>query len=217
MVLGDLEFLLRIIHVSFRVLKLGVVKEGKYVPHLHNIIHMITQSHKQIKEKFPTTFHFRLHGSAPLKCLATSNNQGQVMSAEPRVRVRRVVIRIPSTAQNRSDLDPTLQALLPKSKALELLESVFLCCTVYDCIPQKVFSHAGDVDCRLDGSATTCIFGVWGAHGILEFPRVSALVVHQAGVIVALLQMRYMSVDVPAQNKAMGRKGDTYVKVLENT
>lgn len=172
---------------------------------------MIAKSHKQIKEKFPTTLHFRLHGSAPLKRLATSNNQGQVMSAEPRVRVRRVVIRIPRTAKNRSDLDSTLQTLLPESKALELLKSVLLCRTVYDCIPQKVFSHAGDVCCSLDRSATTFVFGVGGAHCILEFPRISALVVQQAGVVVALLHIKETSVDVPAHNKAVGRKGDTHV------
>jgi hypothetical protein len=189
MVLGDLEFLGKV-SVRFHA-GCGEGEGDGNAPHLHNIIHMIAQSHKQIKEKFPTTLHFRLHGSAPLKCLATSNNQGQVMSAEPRVRVRRVVIRIPRTAKNRSDLDSTLQTLLPKSKALELLKTVLLCRTVYDRVLQKVFSHAGDIACSLDVSATTSVFGVWGAHCILEFPRVTALVVYQAWVIVALLQMKY--------------------------
>ena len=128
----------------------------EYGPHLHNIIHMITQRHKQIKEKFPTTFHLRLHGSASLKRLATSNNQGQVMSAEPRVRVRRVVIRIPRAAQDRRDLDSALQTLLPESKALELLEAVLLCRAVYDRVLQEVFS--GDVGYSLDVSATTRVF-----------------------------------------------------------
>jgi len=48
---------------------------GTGVAHIHNIIHMITQRHKQIKEKFPPTFHLQLHGSAPLKRLATSDDQ----------------------------------------------------------------------------------------------------------------------------------------------
>ena len=139
------------------------------------------------------------------------------MSAEPRVRVRRVVIRIPRTAKNRSDLNSTLKTLLPKSKALQFLEPVLLCCTVYDRVLQKVFAHAGYVDCSLDVSATTCVFWVGGAHCILEFPRVSALAVHQAGVIVTLLEMKETSVDIPAQIEAVRRKGHTDVKILENT
>jgi len=121
---------------------------------------MIAQRHKQIKEKLPATLHLRLHGSAPLKRPATPNDQGQVMSAEPRVRVRRVVIGVPRAAQNRRDLDPALQALLPESKPLELLEPIRLRRAVYDRVLQEVLSHAGDVDRRLDGSATTSVLGV---------------------------------------------------------
>ena len=131
------------------------------IPHLHNVINMVAKCDEQIKEKFTATLHFRLHGSAPLKCLATSDDQGEIMSAEPRVRVRRVVIRIPSTTKNCSDLDSTLQTLFPKSKALEFLETVLLRGAVYDCVLQKVFAHAGNVACSLDRSATTCIFWVW--------------------------------------------------------
>jgi len=111
------------------------------------------------------------------------------MSAEPGVRVRRVVIGIPSTTENSSDLDSTLQTLLAKSKALELLKAVLLRDTVYDCILQKVFAHAGDIACSLDGSAATCIFWVWGFHCILEFPRASALVVQQTRVVVTLVEI----------------------------
>jgi len=111
------------------------------------------------------------------------------MSAEPRVRVRRVVIGISCTPENGSDLDSTLQTLLPKSKALELLQAVLLGGTIYDGVLQKVFSHAGDVCCSLDGSAATGVFWVWALLCIFEFPRASALVVDQAGVVVALLQM----------------------------
>jgi len=79
--------------------------------------------------------------------------------------------------------------LLPESKALELLETVLFCCTVYDGILQKVFSHAGYVGCGFDASAATCVFGIGRLHCVFEFPRVSALIVDQAGVIVALVKI----------------------------
>jgi hypothetical protein len=110
------------------------------------------------------------------------------MSAEPGVRVWRVVIGIPSTTKNCSNFDSTLQALLPKSKTLKFLQAVLLCSAVYDCVPQKVFSHAGDEYCSLDGSAATRVFWVGSAHCILELPSAFALVVQQAGVVVALLE-----------------------------
>ena len=161
----------------------------KDLPNIHNIIDMITQRNKQIKEKFPATLHFHLHGATPLKCLATSNDQGEIMSAEPRIRIRRVVIGIPRATQDGCDLDSTLQTLFPKSKALELLESVLLCRAIYDCVLQKVFSHAGNIACGFDATATTGIFWVGRSYcRVFEFPRVSALIVDQAGVIVALLQ-----------------------------
>lgn len=157
------------------------------LPNLHNVIDMIAKCNEKVKEKFAATLHFCLHGSAPLKCLATSDNQSQVMSAEARVRVWRVVIGIPSTAKNHSDLDSTLQTLLPEGKALELLETVSLSRAVYDCISQEIFSHTRVIYCSLDGSATTFVFGGWCAHRILEFPRVSTLIVDQAWIVVALL------------------------------
>ena len=42
------------------------------------------------------------------------------------------------------------------------------------------------IDCRLDRSAATEVLGVFG---ILEFPRVAALVVQQARVVVTLVEV----------------------------
>jgi len=53
------------------------------IPEFHNVIDVIAQSDEEIKEKLPTTLHFCLHGSAPLKCLTASYDQGKIMSAEP--------------------------------------------------------------------------------------------------------------------------------------
>jgi hypothetical protein len=65
-------------------------------PNLDNVIDMIAHSHKQIEKQFAPILHLHLHGSAPLKSLATPDDQSKVMSAKPRFRVRRVLIRIPS-------------------------------------------------------------------------------------------------------------------------
>lgn len=111
------------------------------------------------------------------------------MSAEPRIRVRRVVIRIPRRAKDRCDLDAALQTLLPEGKALELLKAVLLCCAVYDRILQEILAHGGNVGCSFDGSATTCRI-LWVGrvyHCVFELPRVLALAVQQTGVVVTLL------------------------------
>ena len=55
----------------------------EYLPNIHNVVHMVAQCHEKVKEKLTAILHFCLHGSAPLKCLATSDDQGEIMSAEP--------------------------------------------------------------------------------------------------------------------------------------
>jgi len=44
------------------------------IANIHNVIHMIAKCNEKVKEKFTSTLHFCLHGSAPLKCLATSDD-----------------------------------------------------------------------------------------------------------------------------------------------
>lgn len=131
---------------------------GPSIAHLHHIVQVIAHSDEQVKEKFTAPFHLRLHGSAPLKCLATSDDQGEVMSAESRVGVRRVVIGILRRAQNGGDVDSALEALLAQRQTLELLESVPFSGAIYDGVPKEVLSHAGHVDCRLDGPAAASVF-----------------------------------------------------------
>lgn len=94
------------------------------------------------------------------------------MSAEPRFRVRRVVVRIPSRPQDHVDWDPTLKALLPKRKALEFLQAVLLGSAVDDGVPEEFTAHAGMKHCGLAGSTATGFINILGA---LEFPRVVAL------------------------------------------
>lgn len=82
------------------------------------------------------------------------------MGAETRVRVRRVVIGVPSATQDGSDFDSALQTLLAKGKALELLEAVLVREAVDDGISKEILSHARDESCGLGVSATTSVFWV---------------------------------------------------------
>jgi hypothetical protein len=82
-----------------------------------------------------------------------------------------------------------LQTLFPKSQALQFLEAILLRGAIYDGVPKKAFSHARNVYCGLDGSATTSVFWIWGFHCILELPSASALVMQQAWVVVALVEV----------------------------
>jgi len=42
---------------------------------LHYVIDVVTHRHKQIEKQFAANLHLHLHGSAPLKSLATSDDQ----------------------------------------------------------------------------------------------------------------------------------------------
>ena len=105
---------------------MGRVAKTQNLPDLNNVIDMIAHRHKQVKEQFTPIFHFHLHGSAPLESLTTSDDQGKVMSAEPRFSVWRVVISIASRSQDHVDLDTGLKALFPKSKTFQLVQAELL-------------------------------------------------------------------------------------------
>jgi hypothetical protein len=96
------------------------------------------------------------------------------MSAEARVCVRRVFIRIPSGSQDHIDWDATLQALLPKSKTFELLQAVLLGSAIDDGIPKELAAHTRVKYSGFARSAATSFINVLG---VLELPRVAALVV----------------------------------------
>ena len=108
------------------------------------------------------------------------------MSAEPRVRVRRVVIRKASRRHDDIDLDSRLKALLPKRQALQLVQSELFGCAIYSSVFEQDSAHTVVIDCRLNRSAATEVLGVLG---IFELPRVATLVVQQAGVVVTLVEV----------------------------
>src|SRR5271154_1617952 len=110
---------------------------------------MIAHSHKQIEKQFATILHLHLHGSAPLESLTTPDDQSKIMSAEPRFRVWRVLVREPSRSQDHVHLDTGLKALLPKSEALQVLQAVLLGSTVDDGVPKDLATYVREIDCRL--------------------------------------------------------------------
>ena len=108
------------------------------------------------------------------------------MSAEPRICVRRVIVRKASRCHDDVDLDSRLKALLPKRQALQFVQSELLGCAVDGGVLEQDLAHTVVVDCRLDRSAATEVLRVLG---ILELPRVAALVVQQAWVVVTLVEV----------------------------
>ena len=82
------------------------------------------------------------------------------MSAQPRVAIRRILVRVASAAQDGSDLDPALQALLAQRELLELFEAVAISCTVDCCVAENDVSYAGVEESWLDSSCAVAGF-VW--------------------------------------------------------
>lgn len=108
------------------------------------------------------------------------------MSAELRVRVRCVVVCKPSGSQDHINGNAGLKALFPKSKALELVQTVSFGSTINDGVLEKGAASTWDIDCRLNRTAATDVVCVLG---ILKLERGSALVEQQAGVIVAFVEV----------------------------
>jgi len=108
------------------------------------------------------------------------------MSAEARIGIRRVLVGIPSTAQDGGDLDSTLQTLLSKREPFELVEAVTIGSAVDGCVAENDIAHAGVEDCGIGASATA---DFWAFQLALETPGIAALVVHKARVVVTFVEI----------------------------
>lgn len=139
---------------------------------------MIAHSNKQIKIELMPRLHLRLHGPARLEDPPTSDDHGQVVCAQPRLRVRRVVVRIPRRTQDDVDGDPALESLLLEREILQLLQPVPLGSTVHDCVAEDDVPNTSVVDGRLARAAAA------GALGVLEIPAVSVRVMEEARIVV---------------------------------
>jgi len=71
----------------------------------------------------------------------SADNQSEVMSAQPRVAVQRVLVRVACAAQDSTDFDPALQALLAQRELLELFEAVALGSIVRDGLALRSTMH----------------------------------------------------------------------------
>lgn len=107
------------------------------------IIHMITHSNKKIKKELMAPLHLNLHRPTPHKDIPCPNNHRQIMSAQLRVRIRRMVIGIPSRRQDHANRDPTLETLLAKCKELEIFQAVLLGCAVDNGVPEDYLTNSG--------------------------------------------------------------------------
>lgn len=154
------------------------------VADLDNVIDVIAHCHKQIEKQFTTFLHFHLHSTAPLESLATSDDQRQVMSAEPRLCVGSVFICISCRTQDNIDLDARLKALFPQSQFLQVFQAVLICRTIHYGVPKDIATGLLNEDCRFAVSAATRFYVL----RIFEIPCVTALVVQQAGVVIAFVQ-----------------------------
>lgn len=107
------------------------------------------------------------------------------MSAQSRLGIRGVVIRITSRSQDHVGRDISLKTLLTESNALQVFQTVLLGGTIHHCIPKNDISHAWVEESRLTRPAATVVIGFLG---ILKVPRVSTLTMQQAWVIITLVQ-----------------------------
>lgn len=145
---------------------------------------MVAHCHKQVKIQLAAKLHFHLHGSTSLERLAASDDESQVMSAQSRIRVRSVIVRKPSRSQDHISRNANLKALLAECKTLQIFQAVLLGSAVDNRIPENNLSHAGMEDGCLTRSAATIVMGVMG---VLKVPRVTALAMKQAWIVVALV------------------------------
>ena len=147
--------------------------------------HVIAHRHKKIKEQLPAALHLHLHRPAPLERAPTPDDQRQVMRPQLRIAVRRVRVRKPRTRQYRCALDPALQTLLPQREPFQFVQSVLLGGAVYQCVLEQLLACGVAVHCALHGAST----GHGLVVGYLEFPAVLTLVVQEAGVVVAFVEV----------------------------
>jgi hypothetical protein len=178
-------------------LKKAAGKRGD-LRHIHNIIDVIAHGDKEIEKQLPPHLHFHLHRPTALERLPAADDESEVMGAQPRVGVWRVLVREARTAEDGGDLDAALQALLAQGEPLELLEAIPVRGAVHGRVAENDVADASVEDCRLDGDAAA-VGGGGGVGGLgevgrdferaLEHPGLAPLVVQQARVVVAFVQI----------------------------
>lgn len=90
------------------------------------VIHVVAHGDEQVEEELATALHLVLHGSAALEGVAGADDEGEVVGTELAVGVGGVGVGVTGRGQDGAALDAGLEALLAKSKALQLVEAVLL-------------------------------------------------------------------------------------------
>lgn len=143
---------------------------------------MITHRYKQIEKERMAQFHLHLHRPATLEDMPGANDHRQVVSAQPILLIRRVVIRVARRPQDHVDRDPALEALLAQREPLQCLQPVLLGGAVHRRVSEDKTRDAGKEYGGFAGSRAV----VW--VGGLEFPGVRVSDVEQTGEVVALVE-----------------------------
>lgn len=156
----------------------GIGEGGGLLQSIIQIIHMIAHGNKQIEKPRMTILHLYLHCPASLENISRANNHSQVMSAQLGIRIRRVVVRIPSRSQDHADRDCTLKTLLTKRKALEIFQTVLLGRAVDKRVSEEHIADPGVENGRLARSVA--------AGGIRL--RVFEFIVKNTGVVIVFVQ-----------------------------
>ena len=157
----------------------GALRAGRHV------VDVVAQGNKQVEEELGAAVeHLQLHGAAALEGGAAADDEGEVVGAQLGVGVGCVGVGVAGRRQDGAALDARLEPLLPQRHALQLLQPVPLRRAVDDRVLEEGPAGVLVVDGGLDGPAAA---GVRGR--LLDLPRVPPLVVQEAGVVVALVEV----------------------------
>ena len=146
---------------------------------LPQILHAASKNRTNSQQA--TSLHLHLHGPAPLKRVPAADDQSQVMGPQLRVALRRVGVRIPCARQNGTTLDARLEPLLAQREPLELVQAV----PFRGAVDQRVLQQHLAAGHMMDRRLRVLLRG----RRHLELPGVAALVVQEARVVVAFVEV----------------------------
>ena len=131
--------------------------------------------------------HLHLHGPAPLERSPAPNNQSQIVRPELRVALGRVGVGVSRARENGAALDARLKPLLAEREPLELVEAVAFRRAVHEGVLEEHLPTAAVVDRRLRRIGT--VIALPRRRRLFQLPGVAALVVQEARVVVALVEV----------------------------
>ena len=137
------------------------------------------ENRKKKNSQQTTGLHLHLHGPAPLERGPAADDQSEVMGPQLRVALGRIRIRIPRTRQDGAALNARLQTLLAQRQPLELVQAV----PFRGAVDQRVLEQHLAARRVVDGRLRVLL------RRHFELPRVSPLVVQEAGVVVAFVEV----------------------------